>query len=136
MFKTRLVKETINITDLKAYTYKKNAASMRKRGRIAVRVAKATVGVETGALKRSIHMKEREVRGVPVIRVGSSLRHAYMHHSGTRRHVIRPKKPGGILVFKGKTGLVRTKRVMHPRVRGNRYLRNALIAGARMSALG
>lgn len=56
--------------------------------------------------------------------VGSELRHALVAHAGARPHTIRPRSPGGRLVFYwprvGK--VVSFPRVSHPGMEGTQYL--------------
>lgn len=71
--------------------------------------AKIYVGVDTGRLRGSIQTVIL-VEGTRVIgRVGSGLPYALFHHEGTglygpRRQVIRPRRPGGVLVFRARSG--------------------------------
>lgn len=49
---------------------------------------------------------------------------------GTRPHIIRPKKPGGVLVFTNKAGqLIFAKQVHHPGTRRYRIMQDALRIG-------
>ncbi len=97
-----------------------------KRGKMAVAGAKASVGVKTGALQRSIHMRHLGNSTGQYLWIGSKLHYAYAHHEGTKPHVIT-SKPGGKLVFVGKGKvLVHTPVVRHPGTRPNRYLSSQL----------
>ena len=90
-------------------------------------VAKSLAGVRTGRLKRSIKMtRDRGVPGRYSVLVGSDVRHALVHHTGARPHIITPSRPGGTLAFRGKKGMVFASRVNHPGHDPNRYLVNAL----------
>ena len=90
-------------------------------------IAKGLAGVRTGRLKRSIKMtRDRRVLGQYAVLVGSDVRHALVHHQGARPHIITPKQPGGVLVFRGKRGTVFARRVNHPGHGANQYLVNAL----------
>lgn len=94
-------------------------------GRKIVAAAKAQVGVRTGALRSSIHMRHfRDPRG-QYIKIGSSVAHAYMHHEGTRPHLILPKKRQ-VLRFMSKGQIINTLLVKHPGTRPNRYLSDNL----------
>jgi hypothetical protein len=87
--------------------------------------AKAQVGVRTGALKKSIGINhERTAAGQKVL-VGSNLSYAYMHHQGTRPRVI-VARPGKVLRFSSRGGVVYTESVRHPGTRANRYLTDNL----------
>lgn len=96
-----------------------------KKAIIVTARAKAQVGVETGALKKSIGW--RYGRGVagPYVEIGSRLRHAYLHHEGTRPHFITPKK-ARVLSFSSRGQVIYTHRVKHPGTRPNRYLTDNL----------
>jgi hypothetical protein len=88
--------------------------------------AQAQVGVKTGALKASIRLEHGRAVYGQQIRVGSDLEYAYMHHEGTRPHVILPQ-PGGTLRFRGRGGaIVHTTRIDHPGTRPNKYLSDNL----------
>jgi len=97
-----------------------------RRKAIMIKIAaRAQVGVNTGALRSSIHLRhKRDIRG-QYIQVGSNLPYARMHHEGTRPHVIVPNK-GRALRFFVKGAVVFTHRVMHPGTRPNRYLSDQL----------
>lgn len=78
-----------------------------------------------GALRASIKT-EREgntSRGLEA-RVGSSRPYALYHHEGTAPHVIKPKRPGGVLRFWwGRVGAIVYRRsVRHPGTKPNPYL--------------
>jgi len=98
-----------------------------ERRALKVKVAaQAQVGVKTGALKASIHLEHNRTAYGQQMLVGSDLNYAYMHHEGTRPHVILPS-PGKTLRFRGRGGaIVHTERVDHPGTRANRYLSNNL----------
>jgi hypothetical protein len=100
---------------------------LNKRGKAAVAGAQAMVGVRTGALKRSIHMKHLGNVTGQYIWIGSKLPYAYAHHEGTRPHIIASKS-GKELVFRGRGSkvLVHTPVVKHPGTRPNPYLRAQL----------
>ena len=90
--------------------------------------AKSKVGVDSGALKKSLSTRnhKRTAYG-QVISVGSDLPYALMHHNGTRPHIIRPTgRRGEYLVFKSGTRMIYTTSVMHPGTKPNRYLTSNL----------
>ncbi len=92
-----------------------------------VRLAKAQVGVDTGALKASISYTLRAT-GAPIVsRIGSKNKIAYLHHEGTSPHVIRPKK-AQTLRFQSHGRIVYAKVVNHPGTKPNRYLTDSLAA--------
>jgi phage gpG-like protein len=90
-------------------------AARRGRGR------GAKILQDTGRLRMSFAVDARALAGE--VEVGTSDQRAPWHHLGTRPYVIRPKKPGGILAFKGagpsgKSGFWRfAKMVHHPGLR-------------------
>lgn len=98
---------------------------LRKVGLRILAAAKRQVGVRTGALRASLHMRHlRDTRG-QYLRIGSSLRYAYLHHEGTKPHLITPKKKQ-VLQFTTKGRVVMTHLVRHPGTRPNRYLTDNL----------
>jgi len=99
---------------------------MRARGLRVLAGAKRQVGVKTGALRASLHMRHmRDPKG-QYVTIGSSLPYARMHHEGTRPHLIRPTTPTGVLRFVTRGQLVITHLVQHPGTRPNRYLTDNL----------
>jgi hypothetical protein len=104
------------------------AKHIRKLGQAVVVFAKSKAGVRTGNLKRSITMKvdRNALTGYGVL-VGSSVRHALVHHQGAKPHEIRASGRG-FLRFRGSNGVVHTRSVHHPGHRGNAYLTDALKA--------
>jgi hypothetical protein len=98
---------------------------LAKKGRIVEAAAKGQVGVRTGALRLSIHMRHlRDSRG-QYIKIGSSLPYARMHHEGTRPHMIYPVR-AQVLRFVTKGRLVYTHAVRHPGTKANKYLTDNL----------
>jgi hypothetical protein len=98
---------------------------MRSVGLRITAAAKAQVGVRTGALRASIHMRHfRDTRG-QYVRIGSSHPYARMHHDGTDPHLITPNKAQK-LRFVSKGFLVYTHLVRHPGTKPNRYLTDNL----------
>lgn len=54
-------------------------------------------------------------------------KYALIVHNGSRPHVIKPRKPGGILRFKNRAGVVVHRRhVLHPGTAANEFLVRAL----------
>jgi hypothetical protein len=107
------------------------ARYIRKLGEAVVLFAKLKAGVKTGNLKRTISMRvdRTSLTGYGVL-VGSSVRHALVHHQGARPHVIRPRGRG-YLKFRGRNGTVYTRLVKHPGHKSNPYLLEALRAVVR-----
>ena len=99
--------------------YLKLIAHRIKRG------ARAQVGVDTGALRSSIHLRHRrDVRG-QYYWIGSNLPYARMHHEGTKPHIITPNN-GRALRFFVRGAVVFAHKVRHPGTRPNRYLTDQL----------
>lgn len=96
----------------------------RRSSKVMV-AAKRQVGVKTGALRDSIHMRhEREITG-QAMWIGSPLPYAKLHHEGSKPHVILPVQ-GKYLKFVSGRRLVFTTMVNHPGTRPNRYLSDNL----------
>jgi hypothetical protein len=91
------------------------------RGLRITAAAKMKVGKRTGALAASINMSQEPTRTGQKMTIGSPLSYAYMHHEGTRPHVIRADS-GGLLRFSARGRVVYTRQVAHPGTRPNRYL--------------
>lgn len=91
--------------------------------------AKASVGVETGALQANITTDRHPPSTTPgelVLDVGANPGgdvdgYAIYHHEGTKPHEIKAK-PGKTLRFRSGGRWVYTKRVMHPGTKPNNYL--------------
>lgn len=98
---------------------------LAKRGSMVLAAARAQVGVRTGKLRSSIHMRhDRDVRG-QYVKIGSPLDYALLHHEGTRRHVIVARR-GQMLKFRARGRTVFTPIVNHPGTRPNKYLSDNL----------
>jgi len=98
---------------------------LRKIGLRVLVAARRQVGVRTGSLRASLHMRHlRDTRGQYVM-VGSSLRYAYLHHEGTKPHLIAPKTKQ-VLRFYSRGTVVMAHLVRHPGTRPNRYLTDNL----------
>lgn len=95
------------------------------RGRISLTLARRQVGVDTGALRRSITMSHKTVRYGQELKIGSDNKIAYLHHEGTKPHLITPKNSPQ-LVFMSKGRVIRTQLVRHPGTKPNRYLSDQL----------
>jgi len=94
---------------------------LSRKGRVVVALAKSQVGVRTGALRPSIHMRHlRDPRG-QYLKIGSELPYALLHHEGSRPHVIRPKQ-AKLLKFVTRGQMIMTHVVKHPGTAPNRYL--------------
>jgi hypothetical protein len=98
---------------------------LARKGRLVLFAAKAQVGVRTGALRASLHMRHlRDSRG-QFVRIGSPLDYALAHHEGTRPHRITPNR-AQVLRFTRGSAVVYAHSVMHPGTKPNRYLTNNL----------
>jgi hypothetical protein len=98
---------------------------LKRKGNEILISARARVGVRTGALRASLHMRHmRDPRGQQVW-IGSSLKYALAHHEGTKPHVITPKS-GKMLRFVSRGQVVYAHSVNHPGTKANRYLADAL----------
>lgn len=98
---------------------------LRKKGKLIEAAAKRQVGVRTGALRSSIHMRHgRDVRGQYVM-VGSKLPYAKMHHEGTQPHMIFPNK-ASLLKFTKRGQVIYAHAVAHPGTKANKYLTDNL----------
>jgi hypothetical protein len=98
---------------------------LNKRGLLIMAAAKRQVGVKTGALRASIRlMHDRDALGQK-IKIGSSLPHAYIHHQGTKPHLITPKDTG-LIRFSSKGRVVYSRQIMHPGTKPNKYLSDQL----------
>lgn len=102
---------------------------LRRRANRVLRASRQMVGTDTGALKRSLRTSV-VVGPTPTVAVGSELDYAYMHHEGTRRHVIRPHLRTR-LKFKVRGRIVYATAVVHPGTRPNPYLTVPLARYAR-----
>lgn len=98
---------------------------LHKRGLLVEAAAKRQVGVKTGALRASIHMRHsRDTRG-QYVRIGSPLSYARAHHEGTRPHIIRPNNQQ-VLKFVSKGQVIFATMVRHPGTKPNKYLTDNL----------
>lgn len=93
---------------------------------------RANVGVKTGELLSTIRTED-ELPDVLVTagRTGQTPQLGYQIY-GTSAHVIRPRNPGGLLVFYwAKVGrIVHFKSVNHPGTRANRFVQESVHAAA------
>jgi hypothetical protein len=103
------------------------ASFLHKRVALPINAAaKSQVGVKTGLLRQSIGISHFIGPAGAAVKIGSSLHYAYLHHEGSRPHIIKPKEPGGALVFTKGSRVIRSRMVMHPGTRPNRYLSDQL----------
>lgn len=100
---------------------------LNHRGQLFVAAARGQVGKKTGQLAASIRVQQHEAAPYgQYMKVGSTVKHARLHHQGTRPHIIRPKDVGGALIFRSGTRVVATRLVRHPGTKPNRYLTDNL----------
>jgi hypothetical protein len=98
---------------------------LKDKGNEILVSARARVGVRTGALRASLHMRHmRDPRGQRIW-IGSDLNYALAHHEGTKPHVITPKS-GKMLRFVSRGTVVYAHAVNHPGTKANKYLADAL----------
>ena len=98
---------------------------MRRRAMVVQTAARAQVGVRTGKLKASIHTRRRRNVLGPYYEVGSTVNYAYLHHEGAKPHVIVPNRVQ-VLRFTAGSRIIYSRKVLHPGVRANRYLKDNL----------
>ena len=95
------------------------------RGRAIVAAAKAQVGVKTGRLRNSIHMRQERSIGGQTMTIGSPLSYAYAHHEGTKPHIITPSS-SEFLRFTSRSRIVYARSVRHPGTKPNKFLADNL----------
>lgn len=94
---------------------------LKRRGGYVLRAAKRQVGVRTGALRQSIHMRHlRDSRG-QYVKIGSNLNYALLHHEGSKPHKIYPDRAQA-LRFVSRGAIIFASSVNHPGTKANRYL--------------
>jgi hypothetical protein len=119
-----MVKVVFRESAMNNYLYSTNGQVGRYLARKGHRIesaAKRQVGVNTGALRASIHMRHMSDPRGQYIKIGSSLNYARMHHEGTKPHLIRPNT-AHMLRFYSKGQVVFAHMVRHPGTPANRYL--------------
>lgn len=96
-----------------------------KKGRLIVAAAKRQVGVRTGALRSSIHMRHlRDSRG-QYVKIGSELKYALAHHEGTKPHMIYPDRAQKLRFVK-RGAIIFAGAVRHPGTKANKFLTDNL----------
>jgi hypothetical protein len=95
--------------------------ALDRRGDAIVRDARKQAGIQTGALRKSIHKRHLANATGQYLWIGSKKNYAYIHHEGSRPHIITPNK-SPVLTFRSGARIVRTTIVSHPGTRPNRYL--------------
>ena len=95
---------------------------LHRKALLIQRDAQEMVGVKTGRLKASIHIRHISRASGHSVSIGSNLSYAFMHHEGTKPHLITPPPGKSTLRFTSKAKIIHTKLVMHPGTKPNRYL--------------
>lgn len=101
------------------------AKHLQRTAKALVSLAKKQVGVDTGALRKSINYRVVRTGGGLTAVVGSNNKIAHLHHTGTRAHDIVPRR-ATTLRFPYRGRIVYTKLVHHPGTKPNRYLTDNL----------
>jgi hypothetical protein len=97
-----------------------------KRAKKVQVAAKRQVGVRSGRLQRSIRIYGHSRRaGGQEMYIGSSVPYALIHHEGTKKHLIKPKKKSYLKFRQGAVYVFR-RQVLHPGTKPNRYLSDNL----------
>jgi len=96
---------------------------LHRRARSVQRRAKVLVGKDTGRLASKIELTSRAAPPFWWFKIEGNTTYAYLHHQGTKPHVIE-----GSLEFPSRGRMVHTRVVHHPGTPPNPYLRNALPA--------
>lgn len=96
-----------------------------KKGKEVEIAAKAQVGVRTGALRASIHMRHMRDSRRQYVMVGSRLNYALLHHEGSKPHMIAASNAKMLRFVKSGT-VVYAHSVMHPGTKANKYLTDNL----------
>lgn len=100
---------------------------MTAQGEKVVAGAKVQVGVRTGRLRESIRIQEhRPTSTGQMMRIGSTVKYAYVHHEGMKPTIITPKGTTKTLRFRTGARVIYSKRVVHPGFKPNRYLKDNL----------
>ena len=98
---------------------------LRRRANRVLRGARRQVGKDTRSLWRSLTLRREFIGGFPEYWIGSENSKAYVHHEGTRPHLIHPRKAQA-LRYQGRGGPTFSKVVFHPGTKPNRYLSDNL----------
>jgi hypothetical protein len=98
---------------------------MTAQGTKVVVGARAQVGVKSGRLRDSIKIQEhRTMAGGQIMRIGSVVNYAYVHHEGMKPVIITPKGTHKTLRFRAGARIIYSRRVVHPGFKPNRYLKD------------
>lgn len=88
-------------------------------------LSKRQVRIRTGKLRNAIRVTQRTWRTERAVEVGAKVKYAYMHHEGTRPHLIVPVRATH-LKFRSGARIVFAKSVLHPGTKANPYLRRPM----------
>ena len=100
---------------------------MTVQGAKVVVGAKNQVGVQTGKLRQSIRIQDHRANTLgQIMKIGSTVNYAYVHHEGMKPVIITPKGTHKTLRFRAGARMIYTKRVVHPGFKPNRYLKDNL----------
>lgn len=107
---------------------------IEKLARHTVKLQKALAPKRTGHLAASIHYTKSTGKQGISFTTESKVKHAIWMEEGTRPHIIRPKKRGGVLAFYWpKVGRdVALRHVMHPGTKGHHFMQRGLEAAMRL----
>lgn len=126
------IRYTTNDAAMKALLQSSNGPVVKDLMRRGLRVesaAKRLCPVDTGRLRSSISTDLVRQGSSFVVRVGTNVKYARAVHDGRRAVTIRPRRPGGVLVFPGPGGrMVFTRVARQPARPGKPFLRDALPA--------
>lgn len=120
----------------------RNGPVGRELGRVGGFVTREAQQISRERLNRRSGLYERSF-STTTLRAGRDLRtrvtntapYATILERGSRSHVILPRKPGGVLVFKVGAQTVFARKVNHPGTSAYRVLESALRRGLRRAGL-
>lgn len=118
----------INRATLKKIMVKASQDATKRAGDVTARRVRSLITsrgrVRTGAWRRSIKVRRISPYRVEVY---SDLPYSNFQEEGTRPHVIKPRRMGGVLVFEWPKagGTVYLRRVNHPGFKGAHVFRDA-----------
>ena len=94
---------------------------LHRRGLIAQAMAKQQVGKRNGAMAASIYMTHTSHTRGQTIRIGARHPKAFLHHEGTKPHIIKARNTPNLTFRRGAT-IVHAPLVRHPGTRPNKFL--------------
>jgi hypothetical protein len=112
------------------------AVAQREAGKLVIATtvkilnrAKILCPVDTGNLRSSLQMKITRSGDLVAGAVFTNVEYAKFVHAGTRAHMIRPRRPGGVLAFPSpprSRSIVFARSVRHPGTRARPFLAQAI----------